>query len=209
MALQHQNHYRFISIFSRLKFYIKTGGNRVKAHRDTTVFYIIKRILFFTIPLGCSTLCPPASFAATATNTLSVTASVDASCSVGAATLAFGAYAPTADTALTGSASIPVTCTEGTAFQLGLDTGLYTADATSGTTRAMKGSSGAYYLSYELYQDTSDTTIWGDTPTTEPMSVNGTGSAVDLTVYGRIPAGQTTALPDNLYSDTVTATVTY
>lgn len=181
----------------------------MKTHRETTVFYIMKRILFFTIPLGCSPLCPPASFAATATNTLSVTASVDASCSVGGAILAFGSYAPIANTALTGTASIPVTCTEGTAFQLGLDTGLNTADATSGTTRAMKGSGGEYYLSYELYQNTSHTTVWGDTPTTEPASLNGTGSAVDLTVYGQIPAGQTAALPDSLYSDIVTATVTY
>jgi spore coat protein U-like protein len=182
-------------------------------HRHESVFYFVKHIGFFTAFLGFSVFFAPASVATpapenTANNTLTVTASINSSCSVSAATLAFGVYAPESGSAVSGSTDIPVTCTAGTNFQLGLNTGSHSGNGTGSTTRAMKGSGGLYYLSYELYQDISHHTVWGNTIVTEPTARSGTGSAINLTVYGQIPANQTTAPPDS-YADSVTATVTY
>ncbi len=64
------------------------------------------------------------------------------------------------------------------------------------------------YLSYELYQDTGRTTVWGNSGT----ALFSAGSAPSkaprtFTVYGRIPAAQD--VPAGAYADTVIATVNF
>lgn len=74
--------------------------------------------------------------------------------------------------------------------------------------------SGSNPLSYNLYTNSSRTTIWGDgTGGTSIISRNfilGLLGSITLTnnVYGRLPAGQTTAAVGS-YGDTITVTVNY
>lgn len=56
------------------------------------------------------------------------------------------------------------------------------------------------YLLYELYQDESNTIIWGNTDQTG-LSLTGTGSASNVNVHVKIPAGQN--VPAGNYQDTV------
>jgi len=64
------------------------------------------------------------------------------------------------------------------------------------------------YLTYELYQETGRTTVWGTTGTAL-LSIGAAPSkaARTFTVYGRIPSGQD--LPAGSYTDTVQATVNF
>ena len=67
---------------------------------------------------------------------------------------------------------------------------------------------GTDFLAYELYQDGSRSTVWGDSG----GAVNNPGAAPSsaartLTVYGRVSAGQSVSVGS--YSDTVVATVTF
>jgi spore coat protein U-like protein len=56
------------------------------------------------------------------------------------------------------------------------------------------------YLLYELYQDESNTIIWGNTDQTG-LSLTGTGSASNVNIHVKIPAGQN--VPAGNYQDTV------
>ena len=139
--------------------------------------------------------------ASTATNTLSVTATVVNYCTVNTSSLSFGNYQGSDATA---TATATLTCTNGTAETIGLDAGANGAHAV-GTTRAMTDGS-SHYLSYEIYQNSGHTTVWDASTHTEAGT--GTGSAQSLTAYGDIPANQLTA-PAGSYTDTVNINVTY
>jgi spore coat protein U-like protein len=146
--------------------------------------------------LACLIGTPPA-FAATATDTFTVTATVATVCSVTATDLSFGAYANLAADA---TSTISVTCTSGGTYSVGLSNGSYFS-----TTRRMKNA-GTDYLGYELYKEVGHTNRWGDSGG-DLVSGTGSGSAQDLTVYGNLPASQ--GLIAGSYSDTITVTVTY
>jgi len=148
-------------------------------------------------------------YAGSATSSFSVTASVVASCSISTTTLAFGNYDPivtNASTPLDVNGSVTITCTKGATTTIGLDPGQNAANAT-GTTRAM-ATAGPDYLSYELYQDTNHSTLWGNsgaglyTPAVAPNKNPRT-----FTIYGRIPPAQASTIGS--YTDTVVATVNF
>jgi spore coat protein U-like protein len=69
----------------------------------------------------------------------------------------------------------------------------------------MEGDPGIY-LRYDLYQDASYNTAWGNTAGSG-KAITGTGSQNTITVYGRVLAGQ--LVPPGTYSDTITVTVTF
>jgi spore coat protein U domain-containing protein, fimbrial subunit CupE1/2/3/6 len=149
------------------------------------------------------------AFAGSATSTFSVTASVASNCTISTTSIAFGAYDPivaNATTPLDTTGSVTITCTKGAATTIGLNAGNNSANAT-GTTRAMK--SGSDYLSYEIYQDSGRSTVWGNsgaglfTPAVAPDKAPRT-----FTMYGRVPAGQDVPASGS-YTDTVTATVNF
>lgn len=142
--------------------------------------------------------------AATSTATFGVSATVQATCNISAASLAFGTYT---GAVVTATSNITVTCTKGTSYNVGLDAGL-TPGATV-TTRQMKGAttSNTDLLSYALYSDSAMSSNWGNTVNTDTVAGTGNGSPQTLTVYGKIPGGQFIT-PDS-YSDTITATITY
>ncbi|HXS20313.1 MAG TPA: spore coat protein U domain-containing protein, partial [Steroidobacteraceae bacterium] len=84
----------------------------------------------------------------------------------------------------------------------------YTVSMSAGsgtlTSRVMK--SGGSQLDYNLYTNSTHTTIWGD-GTSGTVKVSATSLGATYTVYGLIPALQN--VPVGSYSDTVTVTVTY
>ena len=155
-------------------------------------------------------LSAPSAHAGSATSSFTVTASVVATCTISTTNLAFGNYDPittNATTPLSGNGSVTVTCTKGATTSIDLSPGANSANA-SGTTRAM-ATAGPDYLSYELYQDSGFTTVWGVgnpgnafVPPVAPSKV-----ARAFTIYGRIPAGQGSTV--GTYTDTVTATVNF
>jgi spore coat protein U-like protein len=137
----------------------------------------------------------------TATTTFTVTAVITATCTISANGLGFGTYA---GTLINATATVTVNCTNLAPFNIGLNAG--TGSGATVTTRKMTGP-GAATLGYSLFRDTGRTLNWGNTVGTDTLSATGTGSAVQYTVYGRIPAG-TVPVPGT-YNDTIIATVTY
>ncbi|MGG2100031.1 Csu type fimbrial protein [Stenotrophomonas sp. NRRL B-14846] len=106
------------------------------------------------------------------------------------------------------TATLTLTCLKNTAFQVGLNNGQNNPTAT--TTRRMATTIGGstYYLTYELYRDAARSQRWGNTLTVDTASSTGTGSAQQLTIYGRVPpvTGQP---PAGTYNDLVQVTITY
>jgi len=143
--------------------------------------------------------------AATATGTLSVTASVASVCLISNGTLAFGSYDPTSGAALNAATTLTLTCTLGTPYNIGMAAGA----GTGATTTLRVLTSGSNTLGYKLFRDSGRTLNWGNTVGTDTLS--GTSSATVLTntinVYGQIPASEAAATGS--YTDSVTVTVTY
>ncbi|MGF6418381.1 spore coat protein U-like protein [Stenotrophomonas sp. AN71] len=106
------------------------------------------------------------------------------------------------------TATLTLSCLKNTAYQVSLNNGQNNPAATS--TRRMATTIGAstYYLTYELYRDSTRTQRWGNTLTVDTASGTGTGSAQQLTIYGRVPpvTGQP---PAGTYNDVVQVTITY
>lgn len=156
----------------------------------------------------CGALVPAASQAGSSTGNLTVSASVAQKCTIGAGTLAFGAYDPVgtnASTDLDQSGTMTVTCTKGaTGITVGFGASANDPAGCSAPARCL-GSSGNY-LNYQLYSDSSRTTVW-TTAIAETVS-GGVSSPTTLTVYGRIPKAQDASVGAS-YSDTVVATVNY
>jgi spore coat protein U-like protein len=152
--------------------------------------------------LGALALGSGLARAATDDDTFDVTATVADSCVITAGDLAFGAYDPVvthASTALDASSTLSVTCTTGASTNITLDLGT----SASGSQRRMSDG-GTNHLDYELYSDSGRSTVWDDAP---GVDHTGTGSQENISVYGRVPAGQ--SVPAASYTDTVTATITF
>jgi len=149
------------------------------------------------------TLVGGGAYAATATSTFTVSATIVAECLINSATnMAFGSQGVLiANVDLT--STIVVQCTNTTTYDIGLDAG--TGTGASVATRKMTG--GGATINYRLYSDPGRSTVWGNTVSTDTVNATGNGAAQSYTVYGRIPA-QTTPAPA-AYSDTITITVTY
>ena len=152
-----------------------------------------------------------AAFAASATNNLTVQATVVASCTVSAATLNFGNYDPVVTNAATDldiSHALSIKCTKGTAAtSIDLDNG---ANYSSG--RRMQIGSTGKYLSYALYKNSARTSVWStgatngvvpDTSTSKNSDLTVGGAA--LTVYGRVAQNQDVS--SGSYADTVVITI--
>jgi spore coat protein U-like protein len=138
----------------------------------------------------------------TVTAQFSVTATEQAGCALSASSLNFGNYS---GTLISATSTISVTCTNGTTYNVGLNAG--TATGATVTTRKMTGPASAH-LSYALYRNSTHTTNWGNTVGTDTTSGTGNGATQSLPVYGQLAAGQSTTNP-GIYSDTITATITY
>ena len=145
------------------------------------------------------------AFAQTATANLAVSATVAKNCSITTTAVAFPNYDPVvthASTNLDSTGSVVVTCTKGAGTRIDLGLG----GNASGSTRRMAG--GGDFLTYELYQESGRTIVWGSGTTNGMViAVAPSKAARTFTVYGRVPAGQDVSAAS--YSDTVVATINF
>jgi len=146
----------------------------------------------------------PAIAGSTSSN-LSVSATVNAQCTVTTGAVAFGTYNPLAATSNDATGTLNVTCTNGTPWTAAAGVG--TGTGASMATRRM--TSGSNLLDYVLYTDSGRTTVWGDgSSSTSTVGSTGTGAAQPTTIYGRLPGGQSSA-PVGSYADTVAVTIAF
>lgn len=134
-------------------------------------------------------------------------------CSGGGVTLAFGGYDVLATAPADAQASLVVTCTRNggpptTSIEVGLGPSL-----TSGAVqnRQMAGPGGSL-LNYNVYQDATRLTVWGDTSGVDTQSKDltlsnkATGS-VTFTLFGRLFQSQDVSAGS--YSDSLLITVSF
>lgn len=150
-------------------------------------------------------------FGATATGTLSVSANVINSCTIGTVTgVTFASFNGIINTTINASVNgiIPVTCTLNSSISISLDHGQNFL--ASNYRRMTDGSS--HYIGYQLYSDSGYTTKWGNTTDQPyiggPVASTGTGAVVNYLVYGQI-VNTNSSVPAGSYSDSVGITVTY
>jgi len=146
--------------------------------------------------LAAALLLPTAAMAAQTTNDLNVSITITASCTVNAATVAFGTHDGDIVNYLYNTVDLTVNCTPGTTYTLGFNPG----SNHDGFTRRMEN--GGDYVKYDLYKD-SGHTLALDTATNVFTHVD----TPPLTVYGRVEGSQTP--PVGTYTDTVVMTLTY
>ncbi|MGE5469555.1 MAG: spore coat U domain-containing protein [Bacteroidota bacterium] len=130
-------------------------------------------------------------------------ATVVSSCNVSAANLNFGNYDPVSALPTDGSTTVTVTCALSSVYSVGLDQGT----GTGASVAVRKMSKSGALLNYSLYQDATRLVVWGNTPGTDTLAGVGTGLAIPLLVYGRIPASQNVA--PGAYADTITVSVNF
>lgn len=152
--------------------------------------------------------------ALTGTGTFNVRATISNSCTVTAATVAFGAVSPGVATTNTAS-NVTLTCNKGTTF-----TSLYLNNGANATGTTKRMASGGERLTYRIDVPTGSTlgtcptagsTEWrngvGPSATTLNSLFATTGGAKSIRLCASIPAGQYPAAGS--YLDTVTITATY
>lgn len=106
------------------------------------------------------------------------------------------------------TATLTLTCLKNTAYQISLNNGQNNPGASTTRRMATTIGSGTYYLPYELYRDAARSLRWGSTLNIDTVGGTGSGSAQQLTIYGRVPpvTGQPAA---GTYNDLVQVTITY
>jgi spore coat protein U-like protein len=127
------------------------------------------------------------------------------SCNSYASGIAFGNYSG-GNIDITGT--ITVTCdTAGTAYQIAFNAG-NTSGATITSRMMFGGSGGSNKLGYQLFNNASRTTNWGNSSATG--WVTGTSAvantAQQYTIYARMPASE--VAPTGSYTDSITASIT-
>ena len=167
--------------------------------------------------LGLTALTIPAYATNTAAN-LTVSADINASCTISTTDLSFGTYdaiVANASQDLTATATISTTCTSGATSVVTMGGGDHPSFSRgrgpgSGTIRNMANEGSTSYLRYEIYADASHTIVWNysQVSMSSVASVTGTGASQDMTVYGKVFKNQKDAAAGS-YADTVTIGVNY
>lgn len=148
-------------------------------------------------PPSCTSLASAGRFS------LSVSATVIPDCVISASNLDFPATTVLSK-ALSTTGSITARCTQGNAWRIALSGGASGNPAA----RRMQRAGGGGVIDYQLYTNSTRTTIWGDgTSGTTMETGTGTGGSAVITVYGYVPA-QATPAPGS-YSDSITATISF
>ncbi len=137
------------------------------------------------------------------TTTFTVSATVQATCTITANPLNFGTYLNAPQTATT---MLGVTCTNTTPYNVGLSYG--TEPYGAAPRRFMIGPGGNGVL-YTLSQDAAGQNLWGPTSDGVGFAGVGNGALQTLTVYGQVAPSQYGIPIPGLYTDTIIATVTY
>lgn len=149
----------------------------------------------FTFVSATSFSISNAVLAASGTASFDVSVQVLASCSISASNMSFASITTGTTTNTDATSTLTVNCSSGTPFTIALGNGTnYSA--------GRRLASGASYINYFLYSDSSRSSQWNST------SGTGTGFDQSFTVYGRIPSGQSIS-NTGIYADTIIATITY
>ncbi|GGX19794.1 hypothetical protein GCM10007242_28390 [Pigmentiphaga litoralis] len=144
------------------------------------------------------------AYAADATSSMAVGATVANTCAISTAPIAFGAYDAVTKAEINTTGSVTVTCTLGAATVVKLNQGLNPTGPSTDAVPVRQMISGANLLPYSLSTEATMATVWENLT---GVAHTGTGTATILTVYGRIAADQN--VPAGTYADTVVATVTF
>lgn len=132
-------------------------------------------------------------------------------CTVSSGPVAFGNYPPTSATPTDITATLSVTCQYTVSLLISYTVSLSAGNY--GTMATRKMASGANRLNYQLYFNSTRTTIWGDGTSSSVYLLDGyllqvvTPIVLNYTIYGRIPALQNVYA--GTYGDTVVATLTF
>jgi len=162
----------------------------------------LRSCLLLAVALGC--LDSPA-VAGTTGGSINASATVIASCTVSTSAVGFGSVDPLSASNVDATGGISVACSNGTAWTAAAGVG----SGTGATFASRLMTSGSNTLGYSLYTNSGRTTIWGDgTGSTATLGSTGSGSAQNITIYGRVPSGQS-SVPPGSYSDTVSVTISY
>ena len=143
---------------------------------------------------------------------LSVSASIDMSCSITTIPLVFGDYEPGSTHAtapLNAQGGVSSTCTTGSSGNIKMGQGANTTGTSSTDAiplrRMVAAGDANSFLNYGVFTDTDRMTAW-ENATGVPY--NGTGLAQALVVYGSVDPGQTSAVVGS-YTDTITVAINY
>ena len=171
---------------------------------------MIPRRTFYLPLVAALCLASPAN-AGSVSATMTVTATVVATCTISSGNLAFGNYdaiGTNATAPLLGTAAVSATCTQGSSATVDIYPGLNPSGTGNAQQRRMKGT-GTNYLAYAIYSDSAHTHAWGTKTSGTTVSVTGAGGAtpVSLTAYGSVPNAQN--IPVGTYTDSVAVTVNY
>jgi spore coat protein U-like protein len=140
----------------------------------------------------------------------SVSATVTTACNVQNGSLTFSTVS-TLSAAIQGTGSLSVACSGAAPYSVGLGLGNYA----SGSQRRMYSLLANSYVSYNLYTDSGYSDPWSTTTSASSCTNGastcylgtGNGAYQTVPVYGTVPAQAGEAA--GIYSDTVTATITY
>ena len=168
----------------------------------------LKRAIVSAVLLGF-TILGPQSHADTGTSNMSVSATVEHSCSMNISPMTFGVYdgvVANASAALKATAKVISSCTSGAAALITMNTGNFAGSGSDDTPVRRMTSGRGDYLVYQVYSDVSRERIWGNTTLTG-VALTGTGSPQTHKVYGIIPSAQ--MVPEGDYSDQIVVTITY
>jgi spore coat protein U-like protein len=138
------------------------------------------------------------AFASSATSNFDVSIQVMATCSISASNMTFSSITTGTTTNTDASSALTVNCSSGTPYTISLDNGTNY----SGGRRMTNGTTN---INYYLYSDSGRSSQWNSSAV---QSGTGSGNDQSLSVYGRVPSGQSVPFVGS-YSDTVIATVTY
>ena len=177
---------------------VPTTGNASTSYAQTLSQTSLTYGFFLLFEPGCAALTTSAG-----TFGFTVTATVINNCQISATNVAFTSTG-VLNSALNATGAITARCTNGDAFRIALSSG----SSGNVAARQMQRSGGGGTVNYQLFTDSSYTSAWGDgTAGTTMATGTGSGNAVSINVYGRVPA-QNTPIPGS-YSDTITATITF
>lgn len=131
-------------------------------------------------------------------------------CSASIPTLAFGNYNAVSGLPTDSQTTLTVTCSSLISIMVSYTVTLSAGN--SGSTAQRTLLKGGQSLNYNLYKDVLRSTIWGTggngVSDSYLLSILGIGVDHTYIVYGRIPAGQSSAGAGS-YSDSITVTVNY
>lgn len=126
------------------------------------------------------------------------------SCHINVTPVAFGSLDGSPATVVDSAGSVHINCDPQVSYLIRMDAGRNSSGSFNPRRMLLLGRSET--MEYNLYRDGSRTMIWGD-GTSGSSIVTGVGAGVsqDVTIYGRIFAGQN--LMVGKYSDSITVTV--